>query len=62
MEKTDKAFRLVVKRWVVSRGSFLRQGTLHMLIMLVATNWSERDKTMAEVLAWHNQRGQAENF
>ena len=28
----------------------------------VATNWSEKDKNTAEVLWWHNLRGQAENF
>lgn len=28
----------------------------------VASNWPSETKTAVEVLAWHNQRGQAENF
>jgi len=28
----------------------------------VATNWEEGEKTANEVLQWHNQRGEAENF
>ena len=28
----------------------------------MATNWLEEEKNTQEVLAWHNQRGQAENF
>ena len=29
---------------------------------MVATNWLEAEKNTSDVLAWHNQRGQAENF
>ena len=29
---------------------------------MVASNWPEEEKTASEVLVWHNQRGQAENF
>ena len=29
---------------------------------MVASNWPEEEKTVSEVLVWHNQRGQAENF
>ena len=28
----------------------------------VATNWLEEEKNPGEVMAWHNQTGQAENF
>ena len=28
----------------------------------VAVNWLEEEKDTREVLAWHNQRGQVENF
>jgi DDE family transposase len=28
----------------------------------VATNWRDEEKSGMEVLEWHNQRGQAENF
>jgi len=62
MEKTDKAFRLVVKRWVVRQGELFETRDTGYAYHAVATNCSERDKTTAEVLAWHNQRGQAENF
>jgi hypothetical protein len=62
MEKTNKAFRLVVKRWVVRQGELFERSNTPYAYHAVATNWSERDKTTQEVLAWHNQRGQAENF
>ena len=29
---------------------------------MVASNWPAEEKTAHEVLGWHNQRGQAENF
>src|SRR4030067_803933 len=29
---------------------------------VVASNWPEEEKSAHEVLVWHNQRGQAENF
>jgi len=28
----------------------------------VASNFSVKEKSVEEVLAWHNERGQAENF
>jgi hypothetical protein len=28
----------------------------------VATNWLEEEKNTGEVMKWHNQRGQSENF
>ena len=30
--------------------------------MAVASNWPLEQKSTAEVLTWHHQRGQAENF
>ena len=62
MEKTKKAFRLVVKRWVVRQGELFERGNNPYSYHAVATNWWEKDKTTGEVLALHNQRGQAENF
>ena len=61
MNGTKKAFRLVVKR------EFWRQGELFekegpYFYHAIATNWLEEEKNMEEVLKWHNQRGQAENF
>jgi len=61
MEKTKKAFRLVIKREVRRQGELFEKAGQY-FYHAVATNWSEQDKDTSEVLAWHNQRGQAENF
>jgi len=61
MNETKKAFRLVVKRWVVRQGELFEDGGPY-CYHAVATNWLEEEKNPGEVLAWHNQRGQAENF
>jgi len=61
MEKTKKAFRLVIKREVRRQGELFEKARQY-FYHGVATNWSEQDKDTSEVLAWHNQRGQAENF
>jgi hypothetical protein len=61
MEKTKKAFRLVIKREVRRQGELFEKAG-QFFYHAVATNWSEKEKNTGEVLAWHNQRGQAENF
>jgi hypothetical protein len=61
MNETKKAFRLVVKRWVVRQGELFEDGGPYGY-HAVATNWLEEEKNPEEVLDWHNQRGQAENF
>jgi hypothetical protein len=61
MNETKKAFRLVVKREIRRQGElFEKEGQY--FYHVVATNWLEEEKTAEEVLKWHNQRGQAENF
>jgi len=61
MNGTKKAFRLVVKRAIRRQGElFEKEGGY--FYHAVATNWLEGEKNMEEVLKWHNQRGQAENF
>lgn len=61
MNDTKKAFRLVVKREIRRQGElFEKEGKY--FYHVVATNWLEEEKNMEEVLKWHNQRGQAENF
>jgi hypothetical protein len=61
MNQTKKAFRLVIKREVRRQGElFGKEGPY--FYHAVATNWLEEEKNTQEVLAWHNQRGQAENF
>jgi len=59
--ETKKAFRLVVKRWVPRQGELFEKGGPYSY-HAVATNWLEEEKDTQEVFAWHNQRGQAENF
>jgi len=61
MNETKKAFRLVVKRERRRQGElFEKEGQY--FYHAVATNWLEEEKDSGEVLKWHNQRGQAENF
>ena len=61
MNKTKKAFRLVVKR-EIRRRLVLKRKEGQYFYHAVATNWLEEQKNSWEVLKWHNQRGQAENF
>jgi hypothetical protein len=61
MNATKKAFRLVVKREMRRQGDLFEKEGLY-FYHAVATNWLEEDKSPEEVLKWHNQRGQAENF
>ena len=61
MNETKKAFRLVVKREIRRQGElFEKEGQY--FYNAVASNWPEEEKNTEEVLKWHNQRGQAENF
>ena len=62
MNETKKAFRLVVKRWVARQGELFERKENPYSYHVVATNWLEEEKKAPEVLEWHNQRGQAENF
>ena len=61
MNQTKKAFRLVIKREVRRQGELFEKGRKY-FYHAVATNWLEEEKNTQEVLEWHNQRGQAENF
>jgi len=60
MDNTNKAFRLVIKRELREQGRLFE--TEKYFHHTIATNWDEEDKSGIEVLKWHNQRGQAENF
>jgi hypothetical protein len=61
MNGTKKSFRLVVKREIRrQREIFEKEGSY--FYHAIATNWLEGEKNTEEVLRWHNQRGQAENF
>jgi len=60
MNRTEKSFRLVIKREIRKQPDlFEGERYFHHVI---ATNWLEEDKTGYEVIQWHNQRGDAENF
>lgn len=61
MNETKKAFRLVVKRSIRRQVELFDQEGPY-VYHAVATNWLEKEKNTEEVLKWHNQRGQAENF
>ncbi len=60
MNQTKKAFRLVIKRELRKQESLFEGGRYFHHV--VATNWDEQEKDALEVLQWHNQRGEAENF
>jgi len=62
MEKTDRAFRLVVKREVLRRRDLFDTEGEGYFYHAVANNWPVEEKDAFEVLAWHNERGSAENF
>ena len=61
MNETKRAFRLVIKREARRQGE-LFEGEGRYFYHAVATNWLEEEKNTGDVLEWHNQRGQAENF
>lgn len=61
MNKTAKAFRLIVKRERRAQGELFDGGSVY-FHHAVGSNWSAEAKSAHEVLVWHNQRGQAENF
>ena len=61
MNGTKKTFRLVIKRGVRRQGKLFEKGEQY-FYHAVATNWLAEEKNTREVLEWHNQRGQAENF
>lgn len=62
MAETHRAFRLIVKRWLKPQPSLLDDPAQPYASHAVASNWPQETLNAAEVLAWHNQRGQAENF
>ena len=62
MNKTNKAFRLVIKREKREQGELFNGRGWHYFYHAIATNWERERKDSQEVIAWHNQRGEAENF
>ena len=62
MTKTAAAFRLIIKREPRRQPELFEPTASAYVYHAVASNWPSETKTAVEVLAWHNQRGQAENF
>lgn len=62
MNKTKAAFRLVIKRELRRQQDLFEAGGGKYHHYAVASNWPAESKDGQAVLAWHNQRGQAENF
>jgi hypothetical protein len=60
MAHTHQAFRLIVKRELCRQPDLFAEDPY--FYHAVASNWPIEEKSALEVLAWHNQRGQAENF
>ena len=60
MNKSTHAFRLICKRARQRQGELFDGETY--VYHVVASNWPAELKHAHEVLRWHNQRGQAENF
>ena len=62
MNETKAAFRLILKREERRQRELFDEGMTPYGYHVVASNWPAEEKTAYEVLVWHNQRGQAENF
>lgn len=62
MTKTPAAFRLICQREIRRQLARLDGPETPYVAHVVATNWSPEEKATQDVLAWHNQRGQAENM
>jgi len=60
MARTDQAFRLIVKRELRRQPDLFAEDRY--FYHAVASNWPSQQKSALQVLQWHNQRGQAENF
>lgn len=62
MNKSRTAFRLVLKREIRRQPALFDGPETSYVYHVVATNWPQEDTSAQEVLEWHTQRGQAENF
>ena len=62
MNQTKSAFRLSIKREERRQPDLFDAAAAPYVYHVVASHWLAEEKTAHEVLRWHNQRGQAENF
>jgi len=61
MNHTKAAFRLSIKREARPQPDLFDADAPY-AYHVVASHWPVEGETAHEVLGWHNQRGQAENF
>jgi len=61
MEKTDKAFRAIVLRWMNPKYDLFGEEPEY-CYHGIATNYLEEEKTAQQVVWWHNGRGNSENY
>ena len=62
MNQTKTAFWLSIKREERHQSELFDEVTTPYAYHVVDSNWPQEEKSADEVLVWHNQRGQAENF
>jgi len=60
LSHSDQAFRLIVKRELRRQPDLFADNRY--FYHALASNWPIEEKGALQLLAWHNQRGQAENF
>jgi hypothetical protein len=61
MEKTDKAFRVIVQRWANPKYDLFGVEPEY-CYHAIATNYLEEEKTAGQVIRWHNGRANSENY
>jgi hypothetical protein len=61
LNRTRKAFRLIIKRELRRQPDLFGEQDRY-VYHGVASNWPLEQKSALQVLEWHHQRGQAENF
>ena len=60
MDKTDY-FRIIVQRWPNPKQNLFEKASEY-CYYIIATNYSEEEKSARDVVLWHNQRGNSENY
>ena len=65
MEATEKSFRIIVQRWEMNNEHeqlSLFEAKSGYYYHVVCTNYEREKKTSSEVVYWHNQRANSENY
>ena len=61
MEKTEKAFRVIVQRWTNLQPDLFGGEEKH-CYHGIATNYLEEEKNARQVIRWHSRRSNSENY